>query len=113
MFVTDESLKFLAAYQSTRNSLPNRKTAFLVCAGETFESLDDKRTTLGACAERLAVRHMFIGMKMLRLADDFFCEMANVAHERVARKLAMLDFAQTKFPFTGEFRAGQLRHCIF
>ena len=50
---------------------------------------------------------------MLRLADDFFCELANVVHERVARKLAMLDFAQTKFPFAGEFRACQLGHRIF
>ena len=50
---------------------------------------------------------------MLRLSDDLPCEIANVVHERVACKLAMLDFAQAKFPFAGELGAGQLRHSIF
>ena len=72
MFIANESLKLFAAQQSAGDSLPNREVAFLVCAGETFESLDDGRTALWTRAERFAVWHMFIGMKMLRLADNFF-----------------------------------------
>ena len=113
LFFADECLEFFAAQQSTSNGFPNRETAFFICAAETLEPIDDGRTALGAHAERLAVRHVFIWMKMLRLSDDLPCEIANVVHERVACKLAMLDFAQAKFPFAGELGAGQLRHSIF
>src|SRR5437762_10805632 len=93
LFIVDESLEFLAAKQSARDGFPNREIALLIHAGKTLESLDNGRTALWTFAERLAVRHMFVGMKMLRFADDFFGEMPNVSHECVARKLAMLDFA--------------------
>ena len=52
-------------------------------------------------------------MKMLGFANDILRQIADVAHERVARELAMLDFAQAKFPFAGELRAGQFRHRTF
>ena len=93
LFIAHESLEFFAAKQSARDGFPNREIALLIRAGKTLESLDDGRTALWTFAERLAVRHMFVGMKMLRFADDFFGEMPNVSHECVARKLAMLDFA--------------------
>src|SRR5206468_7989141 len=108
-----ESLEFFAAQQPARDSLPNCEIAFFICAGETFEPLGNRRTTLGTFAERLAVGHVFVRMKMSRLSDDLFGEIADVAHERVARKLAMFNFAQTEFPLAGELWAGQLRHGIF
>ena len=81
MLVAHKSLKFFAAQQSAGDSLPNREIAFLVRAGETLKSLDNGRTTLRASAERLAVGHMLVGMKMLRLADNFLGQMANISHD--------------------------------
>ena len=42
---------------------------------------------------------------MLGFAYDILCQIADVAHERVARELAMFNLAQAKFPFAGKFRA--------
>ena len=110
LFVAHESLELLTAQQSAGDGFPNREIAVLICAGETFESLDNRRTALRTLTERLAIGHVFVGMKMFRFTNDVLCEVADIAHERVARELAMLDFAQTKFPFTGQFRARQFRH---
>src|SRR5262249_5204133 len=113
MFITDESLEFFATKQSPGNRLPNCEIALLICACKTFESFDNRGATLWTRSEWLAVGHVIIGMKMLCLADDFFSEMANIPHECVAGKFAMLDFTQAKFPFTGELRACQLGHRVF
>ena len=113
LFVADERLEFVAAQQSARDGFPNRKITVLICAGETLESLDDRRTAFRALAKRLSIRHVLVRMKMLGFVHDILRQIADVAHERVTRELAMLDFAQTKFPFAGELRAGQFRHCAF
>src|SRR6476646_6109517 len=113
LFVADERLELIAAQQPAGDSLPDCKIAVLICAGETLESLDDRRTALRTPAKGLSVRHVLVRMKMLRFAHDILRQIADVAHERVAGELAMLDFAQAKFPFAGEFRAGQFRHRAF
>src|SRR5262249_37777405 len=91
LFVTHESFELVAAQQAASDGFPNREIAVLVRAGEALESFDDWRAALGALAERLGVGHVLVGMKMFGFADDFFCELADIAHERVARQLAMLD----------------------
>ena len=113
LFVTDERLELVAAQQPTGDGFPDCKSAVLICAGETLESLDDRRTAFRALTKRLSIRHVLVRMKMLGFVHDILRQIADVAHERVTRELAMLDFAQTKFPFAGEFRAGQFRHCAF
>src|SRR5437879_3312616 len=106
LFVADESLELVSAQQPAGDRFPNREVAFLICTGEALESLDDGRAALGALAERLGVGHVLVRMKMFGFADDIIRELADVAHEGVARELSMLDFAQTKFPFASQLRAG-------
>ena len=113
LFVADERLEFIAAQQPTGDGFPDCKIAVLIRAGEALESLDDRRTALRAPAKGLSVRHVLVRMKMLGFPHDILRQIADVSHERVARELAMLDFAQAKFPFAGEFRAGQFRHRVF
>ena len=112
LFVADERLEFVAAQQSARDGFPNRKITVLICAGETLESLDDRRTALRASAKRFGVGHVLVGMKMLGFTDDVFRQLPDVAHEGIARELAMFNFAQAEFPFAGQFRAGQFRHRV-
>jgi hypothetical protein len=50
---------------------------------------------------------------MLGFAHDILRQIADVAHERVAREFPMFNLAQAKFPFAGEFGAGQFRHRAF
>src|SRR4029079_2976748 len=113
LFVADQRLEFIAAQQSTGDSFPDCKIAVFICAGETFESLDDWRTALRALAERLSVRHVFVRMKMLGLANDILRQITNVGHERVSREFPMFNLAQAQFPLASEFRAGQFRHRAF
>src|SRR5215471_8055450 len=113
LFVVDQRLEFVSAQQSAGDRFPDCKIAVLICTGETLESLNDRRTALWAPAKRLSVRHVLVRMKMFGLSYDILCQIADVAHERVARELAVLDFAQPKFPFAGEFRAGQFRYRAF
>src|SRR5262249_31988377 len=101
LFVGDGRLELVAAEQSAGDGFPNRKIAVLICAGETFESLDDRRAALRAPAKRFGVGHVLVRMKMLGFAHDILRQLADVAHERVTRELAMLDLAQAKFPFAG------------
>src|SRR5262245_64450221 len=70
LFVADERLEFVAAEQSAGDGFPNRKIAVLICAGETFESLDDRRAALRAPAKRFGVGHVLVRMKMLGFAHD-------------------------------------------
>src|SRR5512133_2767382 len=110
LFVPDERLEFIAAQQPTGDSFPDCKIAVLIRAGETLESLDDRRAALRAPAKGPSVRHVLVTMKMLCFPHDILRQIADVAHERVARELPMFNLAQAKFPFAGEFRAGQFRH---
>src|SRR4029453_2388763 len=113
LFVADERLEFIATEQPTGDGFPDCKIAVLICAGETFESLDDRGTALRALPKGLSVRHVLVRVKMLGFPYDILRQIADVAHERVAGELAMLDFAQAKFPFASEFGAGQFRHRAF
>src|SRR5439155_16581169 len=106
LLVAHERLELVTAQQPAGDRFPNREVAFFISTGEALESLGDGRTAFGALAERLGVGHVLVGMKMFGLSDDIIRELADVAHERVPRELAMLDFAQAKFPFAGQFRAG-------
>src|SRR5216117_2435615 len=112
LFVAHETLELLTAQQSAGDGFPNREIAVFICARETFESLDDGRTALGTLAERFAVGHVLVRVKMFRFANDVLRQLPDVAHERVARQLAMLDFAQAKLPFACQFRAREFRYCI-
>src|SRR5215470_7270319 len=113
LFVANERFEFLAAQQPTGNGFPDCKIAVFICAGETLESLDDRRTALWAPAKRLSVRHVLVRVKMFGFSYDILREIADVAHERITRELAVFDLAQAEFPFAGEFRAGQFRHRAF
>ena len=106
LFVLDERLEFIAAQQPTGDSFPDCKIAVLIRAGEALESLDDRRTALRALAKGPSVRHVLVRMKMLGFPHNILRQIADVAHERVAREFAMFNLAQAKFPFAGEFRAG-------
>src|SRR5258708_23562716 len=112
LFVADERLELIAAQQPTGDSFPDCKIAVLIRAGETLESLDDRRTALRAPAKGLSVRHVLVRMKMLGFPHDVPRQIADVAHERVARELPMFNLSQAKFPFAGEFRAGYFRHRV-
>src|SRR5262249_12882279 len=70
LLVADESLEFIATEQPTGDGFPDSKIAVFICAGETFESLDDRRAALRAPAKGLGVRHMLVRMKMLGFAND-------------------------------------------
>src|ERR1700748_90463 len=87
LFIADERLELIAAQQSTGDSFPDCKIAVLTRTGETLESLDDRRTALRPLAKGLGVRHVLVRMKMLGLAHDILCQIANVAHERIAGQL--------------------------
>src|SRR5215831_9439412 len=89
LFVADECLELIAAQQAAGNGFPDSKIAVFICAGETFESLDDRRTTLWAPAKRLSVRHVLVRVKMLGFSHDILRQIADVAHERIARELAV------------------------
>src|SRR5881396_3929129 len=91
LFVAHEGLEFIATQQSAGDSFPNCEVTLIICAGKTFESLDDRRAALRALTKRLGVRHVLVGMKMLGFSDDIFSQFADVVHEGVARKLAVLD----------------------
>src|SRR5207249_2690539 len=54
LFVADERLEFIAAQQPTGDGFPDGEVAFLICAGETFES-HDRLYRLGSRLEFLAV----------------------------------------------------------
>src|SRR5215467_8128843 len=113
MLITDEGFEFFATEQSPGNRLPNSEIALLVCACKTLESFDNRGAALWAGSKWLAVGHVIIRMKMLCFADDFFSEMANISHECVSGKFAMLDLTQAKFPFASELRACQFGHRVF
>ena len=113
LFIADQRLKFIATEQPAGDGFPDCKIAVLICAGEAFESLDDRRAALRASAKRLGVGHVLVRVKMLGFANDTLRQIADVAHERVAGELAMLDFAQAKFPLAGQLRAGQFGHRVF
>src|SRR6476620_7547737 len=101
LFVADERLELIAAQQPAGDSFPDCKIAVLICAGETLESLDNRRAALRALPKRLRVRHVLVRMKMLGFPHDILRQITDVAHERVARELPMFNFTQTKFPFAG------------
>src|SRR5437870_10131723 len=90
LFVPDQRLELIAAQQPTGDSFPDCKIAVLLRAGETLESLDDRRAALRAAAKGLSVRHVLVRMEMLGFAHDILREIADVAHERVTSELAML-----------------------
>src|SRR6267143_1982597 len=104
MFIAYESLEFFATQQSTGNGFPNREITFVICACETLEPLDNRRTAFGALAERRALRHVFVRVKVFGLPDDVVRELAYVAHERVTRLLRLYLDAH-------RFDAFALGHC--
>src|SRR6185312_2642245 len=50
LFIADERLEFIAAQQATGDGFPDCKIAVFICAGETLESLNDRRAALRAPA---------------------------------------------------------------
>src|SRR5580765_5253654 len=106
LLIAHEGLELVPAQQPAGDRFPNGEIAVFICAGEALEAFDHGRTALWALAERLGVGHVLVGMKMFGFADDIVRELADIAHERVARKLPVLDFAEAKFPFASQLRAG-------
>src|SRR5947207_14932925 len=92
LFVTDERLELVAAQQPTGDGFPDCKSAVLICAGETLESLDNRRTALRALSTWLSIRHVLVRMKMLGFVHDILRQIADVAHERVTLALSLLHF---------------------
>src|SRR5207245_10039886 len=88
LFIAYESFKFVTGQQATGNRFPNREITFVICACETFEPLDNGRTTLGTLTERLCVRHVIVRVKVFSLTDDVVLEFAVISHGCVSLNVA-------------------------
>src|SRR5690349_5211278 len=83
LFIADKRLKLISAQQPTSDGFPDCEVAVLICACETFEALDNRRTAAWTAAKRLGVRHVFVRMKMLGFTYNIPGQIADLSHERL------------------------------